>query len=67
MSVSSYLITIAEALTGAFIIWGFWNESRLIKFEEKLLARFGYHRSHARKAKITSFKSKGAQNTKGCV
>lgn len=55
MSVSFTLLTIFEVALGIFFIWGFWNEEKLVEFEDKLFAKLGIHRRKRNRAKITRF------------
>ncbi|MBQ4154430.1 MAG: hypothetical protein IJE01_04420 [Clostridia bacterium] len=66
MSLSAILITIAEFTVGGFIIWGFWNEEKVIKFEDRLLRRLGFNVKKGRSAKITRF-DPGYGKNKHCV
>ena len=66
MSLSAILITIAEFAVGGFIIWGFWNEEKVIKFEDRLLRRLGFNVKKRHSAKITRFNPNYGKN-KHCV
>lgn len=39
MSFLHTLLTIAEFAVGGFIIWGFFNEDKFVRFERRLAAR----------------------------
>ncbi len=39
MGLSNILLTVAEFAVGAFIIWGFFNEEKFVRFERRLFAR----------------------------
>lgn len=66
MSLSAILITLIEFAVGGFIIWGFWNEEKVIKFEDRLLRRLGFNVKKRHSAKITRFES-GYRKNKHCV
>ena len=57
MSTSFLIQTICEILVAAFIIWGLFNEQKLIDFEDKLIAKW-----KARKSKWKTHVSQIAQN-----
>ncbi|MBQ5764651.1 MAG: hypothetical protein IIW03_00745 [Clostridia bacterium] len=59
MSLSFTLLTIAEVLVGLFLIWGFWNEQKVVEFEDKIFAKLGITRRHKKTAKITQFTTNG--------
>ena len=40
MSASFLIQTICEILVAAFIIWGLFNEQKLINFEDKLIEKW---------------------------
>ena len=40
MSTSFFIQTICEILVAAFIIWGLFNEQKLINFEDKLIEKW---------------------------
>ena len=66
MSLSALLITLAEISFGGFIIWGFWNEEKVIAFEDRLLSRLGFKVKKKHSAKITRFSPNCNQN-KNCI
>lgn len=66
MSLSAILITIIEFSVGGFIIWGFWNEEKVIKFEDRLLRHLGFNVKKRSSAKITRFDPNYSKN-KHCV
>lgn len=66
MSLSAILITLCEFAVGGFIIWGFWNEEKVIKFEDRLLRRLGFNVKKRHSAKITRFEPDYRKN-KHCV
>ncbi|MBP3692316.1 MAG: hypothetical protein J6I80_03620 [Clostridia bacterium] len=39
MTLFNVLLTIAEFAVGGFIIWGLFNEEKLVRFERRLAAR----------------------------
>ncbi len=45
MSASLLIQTICEILVAAFIIWGLFNEQKLIDFEDKLIAKWKARKS----------------------
>ena len=45
MSASFLIQTICEILVAAFIIWGLFNEQKLIDFEDKLIAKWKARKS----------------------
>ena len=68
MSLSFTLLTIAEVLVGLFLIWGFWNEQKVVEFEDKLFAKLGIARRQKKPAKITQFNAKGTTPyNKNCI
>ncbi len=66
MTLSNILLTVLEFSVGGFIIWGFWNEEKLIKFEDKIFAKLGIKVKRRHNAKITQFKATGSCN-KRCI
>lgn len=56
MSSTFSLITLIEVAVGIFLIWGFWNEQKLVELEDKLFAKLGIRRKR-NTAKIIKFKS----------
>lgn len=68
MSVSFTLLTIVEVLVGLFLIWGFWNEEKMVKFEDKLFAKMGIKRRQKQTAKITRFPTNDSPNShRNCI
>ena len=57
MSLGFTLLTLAEVAVGLFIVWGFWNEEKMVEFEDRFFARIGLPRRKKRTAKITRFDS----------
>lgn len=55
MSITFSLLTILEVALGIFFIWGFWNEEKLVEFEDKIFAKIGIRRRKKHTAKITRF------------
>lgn len=45
MSASFLIQTICEIVVAAFIIWGLFNEQKLIDFEDKLIAKWKARKS----------------------
>lgn len=45
MSASFLIQTTCEILVAAFIIWGLFNEQKLIDFEDKLIAKWKARKS----------------------
>ena len=39
MSFSDFLRTVIECAAGGFIIWGFFNEDKFVRFERRILIR----------------------------
>lgn len=39
MTFTNVLLTIAEFAVGGFIIWGFFNEEKFVRFESRIAAR----------------------------
>lgn len=66
MSLSAILITIAEVAFGSFIIWGFWHEDKVIKFEDYILAKMGVKTRKNNSVKITRF-DPNYRNNKHCI
>ncbi len=56
MSLVFVLSTLVEVALGLFIIWGFWNEEKVVKFEDKILARLGFSVNRKHKATVIPFK-----------
>lgn len=68
MSLSFTLLTIVEVLVGLFLIWGFWNEQKVVEFEDKIFAKLGITRRKKHTAKITQFSANGTTPAnKNCI
>jgi len=68
MSLGFTLLTLAEVAVGLFIVWGFWNEEKMVEFEDRFFARLGISRCKKTTAKITRFDSAKAEHTKSrCI
>ncbi len=66
MTLSNILLTLFEISFGGLIIWGFWHEEKVIKFEDKILAKLGFKINRKHSAKITQFKP-GRSQRKNCI
>lgn len=66
MSLSAILITLAEVAFGGLIIWGFWNEEKVVALEDRILAKMGFKIKSGRTAKITRF-DPSCRSNKHCI
>ena len=62
------LLTLFEVALGVFFIWGFWNEEKLVDFEDKFFAKMGISRRQKHTAKITRFSNCDCQSRdRNCI
>lgn len=66
MAITDIIITALEVAFGGFIIWGFWNEEKVVEFEDRILSKMGFKVKKSRCAKITKFENSNRQS-KGCI
>lgn len=66
MSLTAILVTLAEVTFGGLIIWGFWNEEKVVALEDRILAKMGFKVKTRRSAKITRF-DPSCRNNKRCI
>ena len=60
--------TIIESLIAFFIIWGYWNEEKVIEFEDRIIAKFKGNIQKQTSAKITAFNSyNSSRQNKNCI
>lgn len=66
MSLTAILVTLAEVAFGGLIIWGFWNEEKVVALEDRILAKMGFKIRKKHSAKITRF-DPNCRSSKHCI
>ncbi len=60
MSAGMFIQTLFEVIAVAFVIWGLFNEQKLVKFEDRI-------KSHFKRRKLRIAACNRAYNTKHCA